>query len=282
MAEYKKSFIAYADWKETFDKLPDDVAGKLIKHIFAYVNDENPISNDYVIEAIFSNIKNTLKRDLRKWETQLDQRREAGKRSAEQRALKKINERSISLNETQRNSTVSDSVSVSVSDITKLNNFFLSEIKISDDSNFFIIDEEKIEASEKDIIYFKTAVWFQKLFIKNLKEKNAPTSNQEKATFKKYVIPIRLMFEKDNVTQKQFKEAYEYLDSLEGEFWKKNVLSTTALRDKISQLLIQKNTPYAGKFTNNTQKKQAVFTIAGAEQTLASDFERRQSRLASN
>ena len=286
MAEYKKSFIAYADWKETFDKLPDDVAGKLIKHIFAYVNNENPISNDYVIEAIFSNIKNTLKRDLRKWETQLDQRREAGKRSAEQRALKKINERSISLNETQRNSTVSDSVSVSVSvsvsDITKLNNFFLSEIKISDDSNFFIIDEEKIEASKKDIIYFKTAVWFQKLFIKNLKEKNAPTSNQEKATFKKYVIPIRLMFEKDNVTQKQFKEAYEYLDSLEGEFWKKNVLSTTALRDKISQLLIQKNTPYAGKFTNNTQKKQAVFTIAGAEQTLASDFERRQSRLASN
>lgn len=280
MEEYKKSFIAYADWKETFDKLPDDVAGKLIKHIFAYVNNENPISNDYVIEAIFSNIKNTLKRDLRKWETQLDQRREAGKRSAEQRALKKINERSISLNETQRNSTVSDSVSVS--DITKLNNFFLSEIKISDDSNFFIIDEEKIEASEKDIIYFKTAVWFQKLFIKNLKEKNAPTSNQEKATFKKYVIPIRLMFEKDNVTQKQFKEAYEYLDSLEGEFWKKNVLSTTALRDKISQLLIQKNTPYAGKFTNNTQKKQAVFTIAGAEQTLASDFERRQSRLASN
>ena len=202
--------------------------------------------------------------------------------------MKKINERSISLNETQRNSTVSVSVSdsvtvnVNVTDITKLNNFFLSEIKISDDSNFFIIDKEKIEATEKDIIYFKTAVWFQKLFIKNLKEKNAPTSNQEKATFKKYVIPIRLMFEKDNVTQKQFKEAYEYLDSLEGEFWKKNVLSTTALRDKISQLLIQKNTPYAGKFTNNTQKKQAVFTIAGAEQTLASDFERRQSRLASN
>lgn len=113
MAEDKKSFIAYADWKETFDKLPDEVAGKLIKHIFAYVNDENPISDDYVIEAVFSNIKNTLKRDLRKWDTQLDQRREAGKRSAEQRALNKINERSISLNETQRNPTVSDSVNVS-------------------------------------------------------------------------------------------------------------------------------------------------------------------------
>lgn len=139
MAEDKKSFVAYADWKETFDKLPDEVAGKLIKHIFAYVNDENPVSDDYVIEAVFSNIKNTLKRDLKKWETQLDQRREAGKRSAEQRALNKSNERSISLNEMQRNSTVSDNVNVSVSvneNETKKenrNNIFLAELIISDE-----------------------------------------------------------------------------------------------------------------------------------------------------
>jgi len=118
MAEDKKSFVAYADWKETFDKLPDEIAGKLIKHIFAYVNDENPISNDFIIDAVFSNIKNTLKRDLKKWELQLEQRRNAGKKSAEQRALMKINERSISFNEKQRNSTVS--VSVSDSDINKV------------------------------------------------------------------------------------------------------------------------------------------------------------------
>lgn len=145
MAEDKKSFVAYADWKETFDKLPDEVAGKLIKHIFSYVNDENPVSDDYVIEAVFSNIKNTLKRDLKKWETQLEQRREAGKRSAEQRALNKSNERSISLNEIERNSTVSDSVNVSVSvsvnenenenEIKKenRNNIFLAELIISDE-----------------------------------------------------------------------------------------------------------------------------------------------------
>ena len=38
----KKSFLLYADWKETFETLSDDKAGELIKHIFAYVNDENP------------------------------------------------------------------------------------------------------------------------------------------------------------------------------------------------------------------------------------------------
>lgn len=135
MAENKKSFVAYADWKETFDKLPDEVAGKLIKHIFAYVNDENPVSEDFIIEAVFSNIKNTLKRDLKKWESQLEQRREAGRRSAEQRALTKSNERSISLNETQRNSTVSDSVSDSV---------ILLEKETKDNSNLSV-DWEKLK-----------------------------------------------------------------------------------------------------------------------------------------
>lgn len=119
MAEGKKSFVAYADWKETFDALENDVAGELIKHIFAYVNDENPISNNPIIKAVFPNIKNALKRDLEKWDNQLLQRSLAGKKSAELRATKS-NERSISLNEIQRNPTVSVSVSDSVKDITKI------------------------------------------------------------------------------------------------------------------------------------------------------------------
>ena len=46
MAENKKSFIAYVDWKETFCSLPDDKAGQLVKHLFAYVSDENPKTDD--------------------------------------------------------------------------------------------------------------------------------------------------------------------------------------------------------------------------------------------
>ena len=112
MAENKKSFIAYSDWKDTFDALPDDKAGVLIKHIFAYVNDENPTTEDFLINAVFANIKNTLKRDLQKWDNQYDQRVEAGKKSAEvrKRNATLVNDRSIS-------STVSDSVSVTDSDI---------------------------------------------------------------------------------------------------------------------------------------------------------------------
>ena len=79
MANGKKSFIAYVDWKETFDSLPDDKAGKLIKHLFAYVNDEYPQTDDILITAVFANIKQTLKRDLRKYEDIKRKRVESGR-----------------------------------------------------------------------------------------------------------------------------------------------------------------------------------------------------------
>ena len=85
MAQGKKSFIAYADWKGVFDELPNEDAGILIKHIFAYVNDENPVSDSLLIRAVFANIKTTLKRDLHKYEIIREKRSLAGKASADKR-----------------------------------------------------------------------------------------------------------------------------------------------------------------------------------------------------
>jgi len=76
MAENKKSFTAYCDWNSTFNSLPDEKAGQLIKHLFAYVNDENPISDDLLINAVFANIRATLKRDLVKWNEKSSKNRE--------------------------------------------------------------------------------------------------------------------------------------------------------------------------------------------------------------
>lgn len=135
----------------------------------------------------------------------------------------------------------------------ELNKSLLSEIFISED-NLIKFKSFEIECSNEERINFKTAVWFQKLFIKNLKEKDSPTTHQEKATYKNYVTPIRLMFDNDKVTQEQVKQAYEYLNSLEGEFWKNNILSTSTLREKISQILIQKNK------SNGTGKPTQGFT----------------------
>jgi len=118
----------------------------------------------------------------------------------------------------------------------------LSEIKISDDNIFLLYKEKKTEVSKETIFYFKTAISFQLLFIKNLKEKESPTTQLELANFKNFVEPIRLMFEKDKITSIQIRQAYDFLNSKEGDFWKSNILSTKKLRDKISVLLAKANT----------------------------------------
>jgi len=72
MAKDKKSFILYTDQSGVFNQLPDEIAGKLIKHIFSYVNDENPISEDLIINIAFEPIKQSLKRDLKRYEEYVD------------------------------------------------------------------------------------------------------------------------------------------------------------------------------------------------------------------
>jgi len=98
MAENKKSFVLYSDSQGLVNQLPDEVAGRLLKHIYAYVNDENPVSDELLLNIAFEPIKMQLKRDLIKWENQLEQRRNAGLKSAEVRKRNSttVNERSIS------------------------------------------------------------------------------------------------------------------------------------------------------------------------------------------
>jgi hypothetical protein len=67
MAEGKKSFLLYADLIHTIKQLPDDKAGLLFKHILSYVNDENPVSDDLIVNIGFEPIKQSLKRDLEKY-----------------------------------------------------------------------------------------------------------------------------------------------------------------------------------------------------------------------
>jgi hypothetical protein len=84
MAEGKKSIVLYTDLLATFDKLNNNEAGRLIKHLFRYVNDLNPQS-DRMTEILFEPIKQQLKRDLEKWEGIKDKRSEAGKMGANKR-----------------------------------------------------------------------------------------------------------------------------------------------------------------------------------------------------
>ena len=85
MAENKKSFILYCDIINVVDKLTDEQAGRLFKHILGYVNDQNPELDDILLEIAFEPIKQALKRDLVKYEDKKLKRSESGKAGANKR-----------------------------------------------------------------------------------------------------------------------------------------------------------------------------------------------------
>lgn len=80
MAENKKSFVLYCNIIHTVNLLTDDEAGKLFKHVLAYVNDQNPTTDDKTIQIVFEPIKQQLKIDLKKWEGKQKTARTNGQR----------------------------------------------------------------------------------------------------------------------------------------------------------------------------------------------------------
>lgn len=207
MAKNKKSFIAYSDWDAMFQELPDEVAGKLIKHIFSYVNDRNPEADDYIIKALFANIKATLKRDLQKWEEQRQQRSEAGKRSAEVR-LKKMNDRSTTVNEAERKSTVNVSVSDSVNVNDNVNE--KNNTKTSAKNEFL---------QEREILNF-VKDYFDADTIKGL----------TKSDKEKWLETINKLNRIDGYDYETIKKVIIW--GRQDSFWSSNFLSVAALRKK--------------------------------------------------
>lgn len=83
MAEGKKSALVYCDFIHSVEPLTDEEAGKVFKHFLRYINDLNPQPPDRLTGLIFEPWKQSLKRDLRKWESICEKRSESGKLGAE-------------------------------------------------------------------------------------------------------------------------------------------------------------------------------------------------------
>lgn len=126
MATEKKSFVMYVDVLHTVKHLNDEQAGELFKHLLAYVNDEEPQTENPLIKIAFEPIKQSLKRDLKKWGIKQEQRVVAGRKGGLARAknAKKIQAKQATATnskQTQANQAVSVSVSGSVSDSVSSN-----------------------------------------------------------------------------------------------------------------------------------------------------------------
>ncbi len=132
MAKGKNTVLVYRDWMATFEALEDDEAGRLIKHFFKFINDENPIAPDRITKIVFEPIRQQLERDLTAWKKELPTKIESGRnggiKSGETRR-KKIEERSktkqneeneantLILHENEANEGVKVKVKVNVKDI---------------------------------------------------------------------------------------------------------------------------------------------------------------------
>ena len=169
MAENKKSFVAYCDWQETFEELSDEEAGKLVKHLFNYVNDKNPETSDKLTRMCFIPIKQSLKRDLKKYEKYVHKQSVNGKKGGRPKNPTLSQKTQPFIEKPKK----ADSVSVSVSDTV---------ITIEEKEYFFI------KASSKYKIYaeqlFKDNVFIEALSRNQIKD---PNKDVCKNTIHKYL-----------------------------------------------------------------------------------------------
>nr|WP_319268370.1 DUF6291 domain-containing protein [uncultured Draconibacterium sp.] len=117
MAEGKNSFVLYKDIIKVVSKLPRDKAGDLFMHILEYVNDMNPETDDIIIDIAFEPIKQSLKRDLKKWENYIEKQKVNGAKGGRPKKKEEPKKpKPFSENPTEPKKADSVSVSVSVSD----------------------------------------------------------------------------------------------------------------------------------------------------------------------
>ena len=148
MADGKKSFVLYADLLDNIEHLTNEEKGILFNHLLEYVNDKNPILEDRILVTAWKPIEKQLKRDLKKFEEVKTKRSEAGKRSAELRALK-TNE------QTSTNSTSVKSVkqtSTNPTDNDKCNMIY-DNVNVNDICNTIYKDIFDFWNSQKIIVH---------------------------------------------------------------------------------------------------------------------------------
>ena len=209
MAKDKKAILIYSNWEQTFENLSDEEAGKLIKHLFRYVNDKNPVAPDRITELIFEPIKAVLKSDLEKYEKVKNEKSIQGRLGNLKRwnndLFLKVENQSITLEQAeeiarQRKLSVSDEI---IANATKIS----LNIAVNDNVN-----DNDILLSESD---------FLELF------------NKCRNHFDKLKTNLETLQVSERMLLKNVKKPKQYfIDALTGMFAQKNMYPMNRLRPK--------------------------------------------------
>lgn len=214
MAENKKSFLLYCDLLTTVEKLPDEVAGKLFKLILGYVNDQNPSTDDLLLQIAFEPIKQQLKRDLKNWEKFRDKQSKNGKlggRPPKTKPFKEKPENPCLNSESQKslNVTVTATVTDTVNETIILKELEENLVKLYESE----IWKNKVCASQK-----LTPLEFEKIFqhfrAKVITTGETKTVGQLQAYFASYLPKYRKEILNDNGKQGKYTANNAELDEL--------------------------------------------------------------------
>jgi hypothetical protein len=174
MADGKKSFVLYCDQIHAFETLSDEEAGRLIKHIFKYVNDQNPEPPDRITEISFTLIKQQLKRDLKDWEQSVTKRSDAGALGNLKRWHSDIHERvikgeltieqGVELSKSRKVSHSEQVQSVIIPTVARV------AVNVNDNVNVNVIKRQEpiIKMTGQDFIDFKERMKADALFVESL------------------------------------------------------------------------------------------------------------------
>lgn len=146
----------YCDQRGIFDKLPDEYAGRLIKHIFSYVNDENPETDDLVLTMAFEGIKTALKRDLQKYQEFVEKQRVNGKSGGRPKKPNESQKTQAFSEKPKKADNDNDSDSVSDNDNVKKKNTFPS---LEDVKDFFREKGYSQDTAVKAFEYYSINQW---------------------------------------------------------------------------------------------------------------------------
>ncbi len=164
MAKDKKAIVVYADWISIFNKLSDDEAGRLIKHFFGYVNDQNPTAPDRLTDIIFEPIKQQLKRDLKKYEAMCLRNKSNGEKGGRPKQTDKNPNNPVGLNGNPKNPTEPDTDTDTDTDneteIKKRKRAPFKKPSIEEVKNFFDENGYDPEFGATRWHYYNDANWF--------------------------------------------------------------------------------------------------------------------------
>ena len=163
MAAEKKSFILYTDLIHVVRKMPKDKAGELFLTILQYVNDENPVIEDMLLDLVFEPIKQKMKLDLKAWDETRNAKvisgHNGGVKSGEirrEKAQTKQNEANEASASKSKQSQANEPVTVTVIDTVTV--------------NAIVSDTETVsEKKEKDADAISFVIKFNYLTQKNFK-----------------------------------------------------------------------------------------------------------------